>query len=149
MRALFEVFGDIIAFINTLARAQFRKKNLITFFICLSIISMSLFIMYVINQTMPIKDRDTADIVWTIVLIVNAIPLLYVAWVLLIIFAKILIFVCIAIAYPWVWGMKRSERIREEEGILSFKFLLYKLMMVVWFLGILYVGSNIHILTDW
>ncbi len=32
MRALFEVFGDIIAFINTLARAQFRKKNLITFF---------------------------------------------------------------------------------------------------------------------
>lgn len=145
MRALFEVFGDIIAFINTLARAQFRKKNLITFFICLSIISITL----LINQTVTIKDKNTADIVLTIVLIVNAIPLLYVAWVLLIIFAKILIFVCIAIAYPWVWGMKRSERIREEEGILSFKFLLYKLMMVVWLLGTLYVGSNIHILTDW
>lgn len=136
MRALFEVFGDIIAFINTLARAQFRKKNLITFFICLSIISMSLFIMYVINQTMPIKDRDTADIVWTIVLIVNAIPLLYVAWVLLIIFAKILIFVCIAFVYPVMWGVENSKRIREHEGILSFKAFLYMLVALAWGFGV-------------
>lgn len=136
MRALFQVFGDIIAFINTLARAQFRKKNLITFFICLSIVSISLFIMYVINQTMPIKDRNTADIVWTIVLLINAIPLLYVAWVLLIIFAKILVFACIAFVYPVMWGVENSKRVQEYEGILSFKSLLYMLVALAWGLGV-------------
>lgn len=132
MRALFEVFGDIIAFINTLARAQFRKKNLITFFICLSIISITL----LINQTVTIKDKNTADIVLTIVLIVNAIPLLYVAWVLLIIFAKILIFVCIAFVYPVMWGVENSKRIREDEGILSFKAFLYMLVALAWGFGV-------------
>ena len=132
MRALFEVFGSIISFINELARAQFRKKNLITFFICLSIVSISLFIMYVINQTMPIKDRNTADIVWTIVLIINAIPLLYVAWVLLIIFAKILAFAYIALIYPAMWARK----MREKEDIASFKYVLYGLIGAGWLFGI-------------
>lgn len=132
MRALFEVFGSIISFINELARAQFRKKNLITFFICLSIVSISLFIMYVINQTMPIKDRNIADIVWTIVLIINAIPLLYVAWVLLIIFAKILAFAYIALIYPAMWARK----MREKEDIVSFKYVLYGLIGAGWLFGI-------------
>lgn len=136
MRALFEVFGDIIAFINTLARAQFRKKNLITFFICLSIVSISLFITYIISQTVTIKDKNTVNIVLTIILIINAIPLSYVAWVLLIIFAKILVFACIAFVYPVMWGVENSKRIREEEGILSFKALLYMLVAFAWAFGV-------------
>lgn len=136
MRALFEVFGDIIAFINTLARAQFKKKNLIIFFICLSIISISLFITYIISQTVTIKDKNTVNIVLTIILIINAIPLLYVAWVLLIIFAKILMFACIAFVYPVMWGVENSKRIREDEGILSFKAFLYMLVALAWGFGV-------------
>lgn len=136
MRALFEVFGDIIAFINELARAQFRKKNLITFFICLSIVSISLFITYIISQTVTIKDKNTVNIVLTIILIINAIPLLYVAWVLLVIFAKILVFACIAFVYPVMWGVENSKRIQEDEGILSFKALLYMLVAFAWGFGV-------------
>lgn len=148
MRALFEVFGDIIAFINTLARAQFRKKNLITFFICLSIVSISLFITYIISQTVTIKDKNTVNIVLTIILIINAIPLLYVAWVLLIIFAKILVFACIAFVYPLMWEKERSDRIREEEGI-SFKYLLYKLVGAGWLLIIAWLlPKNINNILD-
>ncbi|WP_273403926.1 hypothetical protein [Campylobacter avium] len=85
---------------------------------------------------MPIKDRNTADIVWTIVLIIDAIPLLYVAWVLLIIFAKILMFACIAFVYPVMWGAENSKRIREDEGILSFKAFLYMLVGLAWGFGV-------------
>lgn len=132
MRALFEVFGSIISFINELARAQFRKNNLITFFICLSIVSISLFITYIISQTVTIKDKNTVNIVLTIILIINAIPLLYVAWVLLIIFAKILAFAYIALIYPAMWARK----MREKEDIASFKYVLYGLIGAGWLFGI-------------